>query len=251
MRRLHRSDWVFGIAFLLAGILSVRLGIWQLHRLEERRAWNAYVEGQMQMPVVDLSADNLSMEQLAYRRVGVRGEWRSEDEILLRNRSYNEQPGYHLVTPLQDDSLPWAILVDRGWVPIEAGQPGGLESYHEDGLVRVEGVLLPSEEQPSWSLFADPTLGPDDERLSAWRVLTIERVEQQLSYPLFDYYLAQSHSNASGTQPPIPDPEIDLSEGPHLGYAIQWFSFAAIAVFGGGYWLKRRVDSRHHSEAER
>ena len=245
---MNKADRVFAIVFLLAGLVCVRLGIWQLARLDERRAWNAYVEGQMEMPVVDLSSEDLPSEDLNFRRAEIAGEWQSEDQILLRNRSYNEQPGYHLITPLLNENLAWGILVDRGWVPIQADQPGGLEAYQEPVQISVEGILLPSVEQPSWGLLADPTPGPGDGPLTAWRVLTIERVEQQLSYPLFEYYLAQAPSDGSTGLPPIPDPEIDLSEGPHLGYAIQWFSFAAIAIVGGGYWLNRRLISRHPSE---
>ena len=31
---------------------------------------------------------------------------------------------------------------------------------------------------------------------------------------------------------PRPDPATDLGEGPHLGYAIQWFAFALILLAG-------------------
>jgi surfeit locus 1 family protein len=182
--------------------------------------------------------------------VTVTGEWLAGDEVLLRNRSLHEQPGYHLVTPLYLEDFEWAILVDRGWVPIDADEEDGLTRYSQAGAVGVEGILLPSEEEPSWSILADPTLGPDDEPLRAWRVLSIERIEEQLSYPLFEYYLALLESSGPSDEAPIPDPGIDLSEGPHIGYAIQWFSFAVIAVAGGGYWLRRRVIQRHNQEAE-
>jgi surfeit locus 1 family protein len=248
--RMKRSDWLFAIAFLIFGVICVRLGIWQLARLQERRAWNAYIESQMDLSVLELPGTDLPFEELAYRRVVVTGEWQPEDEILLRNRSYNDQPGYHLVTPLRNSDLQWAILVDRGWIPIDSGDRDTLDEFRQSGQVRVEGILLSSVEQPSWSFLADPTLGPEDEPLRAWRVLTIERIEQQLAYTLYGYYLAQSPADGQTVQPPIPEPEIDLSEGPHLGYAIQWFSFATIAVFGGGYWLKRRVDNRQTKEAE-
>lgn len=251
MNRMKRNDWLFAIAFFLIGVICVRLGIWQLNRLQERRGWNAYVVSQMYLPQIELAASDLPPDELIYRRVAITGEWQSADEILLRNRSYNDRPGYHLVTPLRNETLPWAILVDRGWIPIESGGPAGLNQYQEGGQVIVEGILLPSEEEPSWSLLADPTLGPESEPLRAWRVLSIELIEQQLAYPLYDYYLAQSPSGGQAVQPPIPDPDIDLSEGPHLGYAIQWFSFATIAVVGGGYWLKRRLDHRQAKEAEK
>jgi cytochrome oxidase assembly protein ShyY1 len=38
---------------------------------------------------------------------------------------------------------------------------------------------------------------------------------------------------------PKPQTEIDLSEGSHLSYAIQWFAFAAISFLGGIAWLAR------------
>jgi surfeit locus 1 family protein len=31
---------------------------------------------------------------------------------------------------------------------------------------------------------------------------------------------------------PIEVPPAELDEGPHLGYAVQWFAFAGIALFG-------------------
>jgi len=44
---------------------------------------------------------------------------------------------------------------------------------------------------------------------------------------------------------PIPADPPDLGEGPHLGYAVQWFSFAAIGLIG---WLvivaRRQVPPR-------
>lgn len=43
---------------------------------------------------------------------------------------------------------------------------------------------------------------------------------------------------------PVPPPALD--EGPHRMYALQWFSFAAIALVGGGIWLWR---SREEEEA--
>ena len=38
---------------------------------------------------------------------------------------------------------------------------------------------------------------------------------------------------------PVPIPPEELSEGPHLSYAIQWFTFATIAVVGAVVLLRR------------
>jgi cytochrome oxidase assembly protein ShyY1 len=37
----------------------------------------------------------------------------------------------------------------------------------------------------------------------------------------------------------VPVPLPDLSEGPHLSYAIQWFCFAAVAVAGAAILVRR------------
>lgn len=250
LRRMKRGDWFLAVFFLTSGVICIRLGIWQLNRLEERRSWNASVRDQMALPALNLETGDSPPEDLVYRRVVVEGEWLTQDEILLRNRSYNDQPGYHLVTPLQPQGLNYAILVDRGWVPIDAGEPDGLLAYQENGRVVIQGFLLPSDQEPGWTILADPTLGPGSEPLRAWRVLSIDRISEQLAYRLFPYYIGVDDSGEQRVTPPIPDPGIDLSEGPHLGYAIQWFSFAAIAVIGGGFWLRRRVDRRQFRESE-
>jgi cytochrome oxidase assembly protein ShyY1 len=46
---------------------------------------------------------------------------------------------------------------------------------------------------------------------------------------------------------PNPLPPLDLSEGPHLSYAIQWFGFSTVALVGWAVLLRRRSGhGRHH-----
>lgn len=62
-----------------------------------------------------------------------------------------------------------------------------------------------------------------------------------IPYPVLPYYLQLSEKVADSTPQPEPVAQIDLTEGPHLGYALQWFSFATISLLGGGYWLYRHL----------
>ena len=51
----------------------------------------------------------------------------------------------------------------------------------------------------------------------------------------------QTNADVSDTEPPIPfQPEIELTEGPHMGYALQWFTFAAILFFGYPFFVRKQ-----------
>jgi cytochrome oxidase assembly protein ShyY1 len=85
--------------------------------------------------------------------------------------------------------------------------------------VRVEGVLLPPE--------VDGTL----------EGRTVDRVDlgaigARLPYRLGDAYLLLREQRPSA-DPPVPAPPPELTDGPHLSYAFQWFAFAAVALVGG------------------
>jgi surfeit locus 1 family protein len=68
----------------------------------------------------------------------------------------------------------------------------------------------------------------------------VERIEEQVPYPLEPVYLS-ALEGAEGELPvPASGPTFD-DEGPHLGYAIQWFSFAAIGVVGYIFLMRRAV----------
>jgi surfeit locus 1 family protein len=51
----------------------------------------------------------------------------------------------------------------------------------------------------------------------------------------------QADLDQSRTGPPIPyQPELDLTEGPHLSYALQWFAFAVLTVSGFAFYVRRQ-----------
>ena len=83
---------------------------------------------------------------------------------------------------------------------------------------------------------ADLPLGPERPRLDAWYRVDIPRIQEQVPYPLLPVFLEEEPAAGEPARRfPRPDPDIELSEGPHLGYAIQWFAFAGILL--GGYTL--------------
>ncbi len=105
----------------------------------------------------------------------------------------------------------------------------------------LEGVLLPSQAQPRWAFLADPIPAAGEAPLKTWRVIDIGGIQGQMPFPLHDQYVALTQLPATTVPQPVPDFQPDLSNGPHLSYAIQWFSFAAIAIIGGAVLLRRAL----------
>lgn len=235
-RLLFSRRWLLTTFLVVLGAaVCVRLGIWQLDRLEQRRTFNAHVLEMRSLPPLDLNrvTDPGILVNMEYRAAIARGKYDYAAQIALRNQYHEGQYGYHLLTPLVlDENL--VILVDRGWIPAEGNAtPNDWRKYDEtETEVTVRGILrlgAPQRDAPS-----------DMTRLDFWKMVDLDRIAAQMPYPIVKVYL-QLDPQEGRTQPPIPyQPTLDLSEGPHFGYAIQWFTFAAILLFGYPFYVRKQ-----------
>ena len=243
LRQMFTRQWILATVLVLAGAaLCARLGIWQLDRLDQRRAFNDQVTSMRALSPLDLNADGSSdLTTMEYRAVTVRGEYDFENQIAIRNQYYDGLYGYHILTPLR---LPdgRAVLVDRGWIPAEGNEsPAGWSRYATASSAEVRGVMRLGQESPRFGGVPDPTLTPNQSRLDIWNFVNIERIEAQVPYPLLPVYI-QPDPDPNDSEPPIPyQPEIELTEGPHFGYALQWFSFAAILLMGYPFYIRKQI----------
>jgi surfeit locus 1 family protein len=86
----------------------------------------------------------------------------------------------------------------------------------------------------------------------AWFRVDIERIQEQVPYRLLPIFIKQLPiPNTNADTLPRQDSGANLDEGPHLGYAIQWFSFAAILVVTYGLFLRQEARARGREEARR
>ena len=217
--------------------LFLTLGFWQLQRLEQKRVANALILARMQEPPLPLSGQALDPDLANLRRATVRGTYDYSQEIVLRNRTHNEIPGVHVIVPLRIGGSDAAVLVDRGWIPYEMADPAQRAQFRDAaGEVEVSGILQQSQKRPGSIAPADPPLGPDRPRLDAWHRVDIPRIQEQIPYPLLPLYLEEDQAPGEPVRRfPRAVLEIVLTEGGHLGYAVQWFAFAGILL--GGYAL--------------
>lgn len=232
-RFLLSPRWVvMHVVVLAIAVLFVNLGFWQLRRLDERRSGNALIEARLAAPPaplhVVLASSGDDVDALAYRRVWTTGRYLPREEVLLTPRSDNDQPGHHVVTPLltRDGA---ALLVDRGWVPFTLDQPPVQQARPPSGQVRVEGMLVPTQDAARYGARGDP----DSDRLTFLSAVDVDRLQPQVSHRLQPFsLLLQDQRPATARALPRPPEPPDLSEGSHLSYAIQWFLFAAIGLVG-------------------
>ncbi len=230
MKKLLLIFWVLFVVIGAAAMIG--LGFWQLSRLGERRALNAEIKSHLDQPPLVITGEALDTSGLEYRRAAVTGTFDFSQEIVLRNRSKSEITGVHLLTPLKIEGGEEAVLVDRGWIAYTAADPSTRSVYASSaGLVTLTGVIRLSQSRPSTLAPVDPPLGPDLPRLDAWFWIDIPRIQQQVPYPLLLFFLEQD-AGPDPTALPAAGWEVELNDGPHLNYAIEWFSFAAILVAG-------------------
>jgi surfeit locus 1 family protein len=231
---------------VIAGVLTCcRLGIWQLDRLAQRRAQNATITARMAQPALPLDSRALDPQALDYRHVEVRGVYDPAQEIVLRNRALDGAPGVHVLTPLRlsegnaSTTSALAVLVDRGWLPLERSSPEARRAYAaEPGEVVVQGVARRSQDTAGGP--QDPPLAAGQTRRDAWFRVDIQQIEQQTGYTLLPVFVEQQPAPGD---PPLPRrvPTADLGEGSHLSYTIQWFSFAAILLVGYVAFVYKRL----------
>jgi surfeit locus 1 family protein len=107
----------------------------------------------------------------------------------------------------------------------------------------VKGEIRQSESRPEFGHISDPTPAPG-KRVDALYMANVGLVAMETPYSLLPVYVQQAPDPAWTSMPYRSLPELDLTEGPHLGYAIQWFTFAAILGVGYPFFVKKELDRK-------
>ncbi len=249
MWRVLRTRQAIGlIAFVIVIVPTfLLLSRWQLHRWDERKAYNAEIESGIAAAPTSIdrvlspsqSIDALNPD-LEYRVVTAVGRYDLAGQLLVRRKSFDTVNGFWVVTPLTTDSGS-TLLVNRGWVP--AGKDASSTPdvpAPAPGITTVTGRVRLSEDSQG------PT--PSDIPTGQVRALAIPDLLAQLGTRGFPAYIELTDSTpvpAAGVTL-LPAPEI--TDGPHLSYAIQWIFFAVMAIGGLIYLLRLEVIRRRTTE---
>jgi len=241
---LVRPKWLAGHVLALVAIVAfVNLGQWQLRRLDERKQLNRLLE--IRLEAAPASWDELvarfgeDPDELEYRMVCLDGTYVLDEEVVLRSLSLDGVSGHHVLTPLLlDDGT--AVVVDRGWVPIDATDPPVAGAEPPPGEVEVIGILRKTQVRGRFGPV-DPAEGV----LARIARVDLARLQQQSRLDLAPVYAelqSQEPPQANGSPRPVPPPE--QTERNHFSYAMQWFLFAAVVAIGYPILIDRTSRSR-------
>jgi surfeit locus 1 family protein len=144
-------------------------------------------------------------------------------------------PGVYLVTPLRLSGSDTAVLVERGFVPAPDAVTADAGTFAEPGEVIVNGLAR--------RLRAGGGNPMRREGRTTWARLDPGAVRDSLPYPILSISIRQTPDPSLPSFPRRHEPP-PIDDGPHFGYAIQWFLFAALAVAFAFLVIGRRESSR-------
>lgn len=229
---MPRRTLGFIIFALVLAAGCVRLGIWQLARLGERRAQNAEIAARMAGPPRAYAEATRDSATARYRHVQLAGRYDYGRELVLTSRARSGAPGVFVLTPVVVGDGP-PILVNRGWAYAADGMAIDLAKWHEGDSAVVQGYL--EEFVPPPGMVSTPS------QPRGIRHLVRDSVEGRVGEGVAPFVVVQrlGGDQRDSITHLVRLPAPSLNEGSHRSYAIQWFAFAAIALVGAGVVARR------------
>lgn len=228
------------VALLAVALACVRLALWQLARLAEKRALKESMEAALAAPEVRLAGPSAPLSSLRGRRVGTAGRFDQSRQVLLSGVVREGEPGVRVLTPLEFP-LGGAVLVERGWLAAQDAVSARPQDFQEPGPRWVSGV---AESLPI-GLATAPWRALEADSVTVWsvHVLSLDSVRTHFPYPVAPFTLRELPAAGLPARPLRSAPE-PVGTSMHLSYAIQWFVFAAASVAGALFLLMRPGSAR-------
>lgn len=235
VRRLFTPKWMLvHVGVITLVVLMVNLGFWQLRRLDEKRAFNSMITartGQTTAPLDSVLTPTADPSAVQWRRVTVTGTYDPSGAVTIVNRSQDNTAGVDSLVPLRLDG-DRTVLVSRGFVPLALGVP-----TPPAGPVEVTGYLRTTQTRSA--LGAIDSTDPKTTEFQRFDVRLIARRIDGDVLPMWIQSIVESPAPRDEWPARVPLPE--LTEGPHLSYAVQWFFFSLTAVTAWIVVVRRRL----------
>ncbi len=222
---------------LFIGILSVlvSLGFWQLDRAKEKSQLLELNKKRSSSQILVLTdRTRVDLNELRYREALLAGTYDGQHQFLLDNQIVNGRPGYFVMTPLILSKSAKAVLVNRGWVPLnkdrsqlpeivlpiqtEINIKGRINSFPSVGI-KLDGAEIPN---PGWP--------------SVVQIINHEILSERLGYPLFGFQVELDADENYGFVRQWHRARY-LTTEKYQAYAFLWFVLD-LTLCGLFFWLK-------------
>jgi surfeit locus 1 family protein len=214
------TDWRITVFVVLFVPLFIGLGFWQQGRALEKQAIAAsWAERQQESPVPLLSLA-ANPDELAYRRVLLRGHFVQGRDFLLDNRIYKGRYGVEVVSPLQLEDSEIVVLVNRGWVEADAGRRSLPDIPSETELQVLQGLVY----VPPGDAYILGQISDNEDWPRMIQALEMPSLAAMLETRLFPYTVRLDANSVAGFT--IDWPLVNISPEKHRAYAVQWFAMA-------------------------
>lgn len=228
---LRTGRWIGFTSLVVVAIVAFGLlSMWQWSRAEDRRAERTALQARLEAPPLPLPdllpAGTALSPDLEWRQVIVRGDYTGDQE-LVRRKPLEGRNGFWVMSALRTEGgeLAWIL---RGWMPVEdRAEAAATAPAVPTGPVTVVGRLRAIS--PGSPLPVDVPVGQ----------ITEVSVEQLRPAADFSAYLELTAAEPPSSLQAVPAPQID--EGRNISYAVQWLLFAAVAMAGWWFFLRREA----------
>lgn len=219
-----KEPWAFfkTVIALILMVLCIWGAQWQYQRGVDRHARNAVIEARIAKQSIDLVKVTANLSEYEWQQVTTSGSFSNEKQILLRNRYNDGKYGYEVLTYFTSDDNK-NFWVDRGWVQAGATATTPPEiTAVPTGTVTINGRLRLDSSLPRGSFFALPGDGQGlVSELNAQSQLNTEK-----------FYIDLLSGSDKSLTPKVSAQLPELSDGPHMAYALQWLFFGGLVIYG-------------------
>ncbi len=208
---------------LLLVIFTLWAAQWQYHRGIDRHERNTLIAQQSSMAAIALPNSIEEPMQLEWRQIKTAGTFTPDKQILLRNRYFEGQYGFEVLT-LFTNTQGKIFWVDRGWVKAGAdATTAPITPPIPTEQVSIVGRFRLGTSLPSGKFFALPGGGKSG--------ITSE-VNAQSRENTEGFYIDLLSGSTPALTPQVSAQLPELSDGPHMAYALQWIFFGGLVVYG-------------------
>jgi len=219
-------------------MVTLAAGRWQLNRAAYKVDLQHRIEAAASAPPVRVQPEDAGdVQSLVWRPIEAVGRFDASQVVLLDNRLRDGVAGYEVLTPFVLSGSGRALLVNRGWVAAPPRRDQRPSVVPPAGEVRLVGMAtVPS------ARFMELRAGTDES--GRWQNWTIERARERWGLDLLPYAMLQTGESVALEAVPgdrvggvdrddnlarvWPRPDVGIDK--HRGYALQWFSFALVAI---------------------